>query len=472
MTEENKFRYAELSNFIGFNEVEFINVEAFVDFAEKNKVTFVFKSNSDNIDYFLLILGNIIYKIKGKGYITLEDYKNGEINKFPDSITYYEARKGGFASYSEFEESKKVGVEEKDIFLKAKRSGFIDGYEKFISNYNQMLENPHIKGLDRDINSALKLFKFAIRKGFENYFIFSQALENGFTDFLTYTEAKSKGFVNASDYYSAVRTGFDNYKEFIDAYKLGIYTKKEYNFYLNFKKSIKDNLKHDEFQLIEILKNIENGKILSLDEIKSLLQTAQEKYKRNSSNDNTKIIPLWYKIGLDTDPYLKKFLKENSKIKKLGFFDPEKDTFEIFQISKEKIYIDASNVAFNSLEREKHKPKFRNIKYVVNELKSRGYKDITIIADASLRHAADDIEILDKLPKDVIYIESPAQTSADEFLIDNAKNDKCFIVTNDTFKDWKIKDRWIANNIDFLRVPFMIKDTRVKLVGLDKTEEE
>lgn len=472
MNGEHTFTYAELKSCTGSMEVEFANILEFASYAEKNKISVIFILKSDNTNDFLFTLGNVIYKISAQSYNTIEDYKSAFLNKFPDSATYYEALKAGFASFAEFEESKRVGAEEKETFLKAKRTGFIEGYEKFIIDYPEMLLSPHIIGLDKDINSPLKLYKFAKRKGFENYTAFSQAIYSGFTDNLTYSEAHSKGFQKVGDYLAATNMGFDNYKEYMDARSHKILNKKEYNYYLNFKKIIKDETAHDEYQLIEILKTTENGKILSTEDIKTLLNVAQEKFKVGVINEQIKILPKWYSQKINTGETLSAFLQNNPRLKKLGFFDKENETFEIFLVSKEKIYIDASNVAYNSNDNKKHKPKLCNIKYVINELISRNFKDITIIADAALRHNAEDVEILRKLPKDVVYIEAPAHTTADEFLICCAKRDKCFIVTNDTFKDWKIKDRWIANNIDFLRIPFMIKDTNVILAGLDKASTE
>ncbi|MEO5570415.1 MAG: hypothetical protein ABIS37_05765, partial [Bacteroidia bacterium] len=69
----------------------------------------------------------------------------------------------------------------------------------------------------------------------------------------------------------------------------------------------------------------------------------------------------------------------------------------------------------------------------------------------------------------VTYLEAPAATPADEFLIDNAHKEKCYIVSNDTFRDWKKKDSWTAENIDRLRIPFMIVQGNVTLLLKDKS---
>src|ERR1035438_1029073 len=85
-----------------------------------------------------------------------------------------------------------------------------------------------------------------------------------------------------------------------------------------------------------------------------------------------------------------------------------------------------SNVAYNSANREdKNKPKLKNIKLVAEELIKLRYKEIRVIADASLRHKLEDKEELGNLKKIVKYMESPANTSADEFLMESLKKLKC-----------------------------------------------
>ena len=44
----------------------------------------------------------------------------------------------------------------------------------------------------------------------------------------------------------------------------------------------------------------------------------------------------------------------------------------------------------------------------------------------------------------------------------------CHIISNDTFNDWKMKDSWIAENIDRIRIPFMIEGDKVTFSGIEK----
>lgn len=219
---------------------------------------------------------------------------------------------------------------------------------------------------------------------------------------------------------------------------------------------------------MELLKKQEKGEKLSLGRIRQKLNEEQARYSKSFGDEEIKILPVWYIKNLETEEQLKRFLTHNKEIQRIGFFNSGSETFEIFEISRHKVYLDASNIAHYSENNNKHTVKFKNIKLVVVALKSKGFSDITVIADATLEHLASDPKVLVELKKDINYYKVPAHTEADEFLIKNAKQDECFIVTNDTFTDWKIKDRWIAEHIDNIRIPFMITEGRITFAKIDE----
>jgi len=68
--------------------------------------------------------------------------------------------------------------------------------------------------------------------------------------------------------------------------------------------------------------------------------------------------------------------------------------------------------------------------------------------------------------KNDLIKQSPARTSADNFIIKYAKEKNAIIISNDTFSDWKEKDAWVKLNIDKYRIPFMIIDGIVKFDNL------
>jgi hypothetical protein len=64
------------------------------------------------------------------------------------------------------------------------------------------------------------------------------------------------------------------------------------------------------------------------------------------------------------------------------------------------------------------------------------------------------------------YEIAPAATSADTFLISHVKSRHCLLLSNDTFKQYKVSDSWTATNIDYYRLTFMITNGEVFMPDL------
>lgn len=122
------------------------------------------------------------------------------------------------------------------------------------------------------------------------------------------------------------------------------------------------------------------------------------------------------------------------------------------------VVIDGSNVAWgHGSKKMGDKPSAQNIRLVAESLKDKGFKEIVAIVGASLRHSIEDKQIFNELKKEGILLEAPAETDADSFIIKYTKRKNAFVVSNDAFRDWKEKDSWIDENIDRLRIRFLIK---------------
>ena len=105
---------------------------------------------------------------------------------------------------------------------------------------------------------------------------------------------------------------------------------------------------------------------------------------------------------------------------------------------------------------------------MVKFLKKKGFTDIVIVADASLRHKVTDKQNLQPLEKEALYYVAPAATTADTFLLSMVKSKHSLLVSNDTFREYKVQDAWIAANIDYFKLTFLIKDNEVIMPELDK----
>ena len=77
----------------------------------------------------------------------------------------------------------------------------------------------------------------------------------------------------------------------------------------------------------------------------------------------------------------------------------------------------------------------------------------------------EDPQELDKFEDVGIIQQAPANTAADQFILEFAKKNRGYIVSNDKMDDWKEKDAWVKKNLDALRVKFMILNGVVSFVG-------
>jgi hypothetical protein len=475
MSKATKFEYVEIEEMQSFPLIEVKDISGFIILADSLHSKIIFKTETHPIDVsdaacsdFIIVDKNVCFKLKCNNYKTLDDYEEAVGKLFPNAFDYYEAKKGGYFTFKEFDECRRTGIVDRNIYQKAQKLGFVDNFEKFMEkvekNKNALPSNYSFDKFD----SAMKIYEYAVLKGFKDYGDFDKAFFLGFGDQFSYEEAKKKGFTYADDYFNALKMGFPSLKEFQEAKLLKITSKFEYDKYSQLKNSSKNGtIGFDEIQLIKVLKTYDIAKKLPLKKIKEILAEVQEEMKFDK--DGVKEIPNWYVQRLDKEENLKLFLTDTKELKDFGVYDKEGEYFEISRISRDVVYLDGSNVAYNSSNRDDHKkPKLKNIKDVAEELIKMRYKEIRVIADASLRHKIEDKHSLEDLKKIVRYMEAPANTTADEFLIETLKKDKCFLISNDTFKDWKVKDTWVAENIDGLRIPFMIDNGKVTLSGIDR----
>ena len=119
--------------------------------------------------------------------------------------------------------------------------------------------------------------------------------------------------------------------------------------------------------------------------------------------------------------------------------------------------IDGANVAY--IERdEADAPKVSNLMEVRSTLVEMGFK-VIIIVDASLRYQIDDSERLESLLDKQIVRQAPADSDADYFIIELAKEMDALVVSNDEFEQYREENPWIEER----RVPLMIVNGHVEL---------
>ena len=436
-----------------------IEIENILDFCKhidhhNIKDVFVIENNAK----FAVLVHNSLLQINTNAFLTLDDAKNASLNAFPNAKEFYDAKELEINNYQDFQLVKVCGIKDKKLFDEIQTKGFVNGFERYKS-YLQEAEIPSEKEIFPDI---LALFNYAKVNNFENFENFFDAFKSGFENFENYQVALEKGFKNATDFKIALENGFPNNELYQIAKKDAVETYMELQQKMSLELAYPD-LKHDESVLLFLLSKLPQDKKVGLNKLHSLLETAFEEYE----NPKSRKLENWFTKAFEKIEDISVFLATNENVKKFGGFDVDGEFFEINTIKDRSIVIDGSNVAYNSISRgDGQKPMIGHLITMVNFLKKRGFTDILIIADASLRHKLGDAERINELGQIAKYEIAPAATTADVFLISHVKTRHCLLLSNDTFKDHKFSDSWIATNIDFYRLTFMITDGEVFMPDL------
>jgi hypothetical protein len=435
-------------------KIEVQNIIDFCQIIERHHIKEVFVIK--NLDCFAIAYQNFLLTLSQNGYADLNDYRNAQLNGFSNADDFYEAKALNITTFQNFEIMKACGIEDQEIFVAIQKQNYLEGFKiwtqyKLDHNIEQPIcKNPH------------ELYTFAKENHFENFEQFFSAFQNGFTNLLEKNVANEKGFQTADDYHNAQKAGFTFYKEYKEAIDQGIDSFEEYEKKKDLEFGEEQSI-HDQKLLLLILNKIDQGKKVSLNKIKQLLEEEIKTFHKPNGN-----LPHWFTISLKEDQDFATFLLKNEKAVKLGDYDADGEFYEIKALNERSILIDGSNVAHNSSGNNKSNAKLSNLITMVKFLKKKGFIDIVIVADASLRHKVIDKENFEKLEQEATYFVAPAETTADTFLLSMVKSKHSLLVSNDTFREYKIIDPWLAANIDYFKLTFLITDDGVVMPELEK----
>jgi len=441
--------------------IRFQSLSEFCNYTELNNISSIFILTDENKEPadFAILQNVAVLKHPTEGYKTLEDFNQAEQNLFPDAVLYYEAIEAGYKKYSDYKLVKETGIANKDLYDKIKQKGFVYGYDEFIKLPETY---PNLPAITTVINNPYQLYEYAVKNGFDNYKDFEGAYIKGFTDKPTYNVATEFGYPDYAEYKISLELGFRNFEELTNARKHKVRDRNDFVRLLEILNTGEPTNSNDEKLLMVLLSKLEQGKKISLNKLYDLFKKTIIEYRY----PDTQTMPEWFTMQFDDKEKFVAFLTKEDQLTQYGDYDEDGEFFQINKMQDREVIIDASNVAHNSKGKNNTKPLVSNMIKMVAYLKQHGFTEISVIADASLKYKLGDPEKLKELQDKVDYRISPADTSADIFIINYVKRKRCLLVSNDTFKEWKFQDPWVAGNIDFYRLSFMIKEDEILMPDL------
>lgn len=453
-------RYYKANFLAACNQVELANFTDFCSFTERNQLKDVFVSTAaENKAPLFAVLYNHAFICKStEGFETLEDYKDACKGNFTAAEDYYAAKKTGCTDYNEFIMVKEAGISDAAVFEKIKQGGYITGF----ADYMKLKENNALPAEMPPVANAAELYEYALAQGFTVYNNLIEALQKGFANADTFHIASERGYPNAADYFFATERGLQQYKDLLFIREHKIRDNQDFYKYLELEYFQNKDLRHDERVLLVLLSKLEQGKRISFKKLYTLFQNMLTEYRYT----DTEQMPPWFTIALETEEQATAFLQKSTEVKKYGIYDSDGEFFEINNMKDRKVIIDGSNVAHNSNAAANGKPRVANILLMVDFLKTKGFEEIMVINDAALKHRLADADKLDELKEKAVYMEAPKENPADLFIIQYVKMHHCLLVSNDVFREWKIRDPWVADNIDFYRLSFLINNKEVLVPDL------
>jgi len=441
--------------------LEFETLTDMCRFNEANHIDNVFILHEDNPsdDCFAVYHNACLLLHKTEGFKTLENFVSAQDKGYPNAALYYDSIALGYSKYEDYLMVKESGISDPATFETMKKKGFLTGFIAF-----QELEKtePKLFDITTPVNNAFDLYTYAKQHNFEDCSKLLEGLAKGFSDSNLFAAAKELGFPTHADFIDGGKRGFRTYTDLKLANELGIRDGQDLLKFNDLEFVKQGDITHDQRVVLIVLSKIEQGKKISLNKLNAILESNIEEYRY----EDTMQLPKWFTKSMLSVGALSEFLEKSVSVKRYGTYYADGEFFEINKMQDRSVVLDASNVAHNSNGRTDKKVYAQNLVLMIDFLKEKGFSDITIIADASLRHKVEDNHILEKVKKMCTYLESPRETTADVFILQYIKMNHCLMVSNDNFREWKIQDPWAAENVDFYRLSFIIKGNEVLMPDL------
>ncbi|MDI9363428.1 MAG: hypothetical protein QM541_00655 [Flavobacterium sp.] len=445
------------------NQLQFTSLADFITYIEHYSLYQIFciiDAKNTLPKHFAVMHNNVLLRHSAMGFATLDDFSKASANAFPNAETYYKALEQGYKTFNDYEIANQAGITEKAILDTVKNTGFVQGFEEFTEQLAQYANE--IQATFTEVTDAYKLYQYAINNGFDNYYQFKTALDKGFTSKDLYDVATEHEFPDNATYTEALQRGFRTYSELLIANAAKVRDSVDMFKLMQLRHVGEETNTYDERLLMVILSKIEQGKRISTNKLFDFFTKTINEYQY----EDTKTIPEWFAQQFSSKEAFSHYISTTNQLKKYGDYDHDGEFFQINQMQDRAVVLDGSNVAHNSNGYANSMPLVSNLVAMVDFLKRKGFSEIIIIVDASLKKKLKDPEKLAELMATTEYLVAPVENPADLFIIEYVKAKHCLLVSNDAFREWKYKDPWVAENIDYYRLSFIIKSNEIIMPDL------
>ena len=417
--------------------------------------------DSEHPTYFALAHNGLVVQQDACGFKCLEDFVEAEKQGFTLAGDYYDAAARGIHLFTDYALAQQSNIVDTAVLDAMKAGGYIAGFDAW-------------KNLPADVSGKLPggehvtdahtLYLTAQKAGFPDYAELEVILTKGFTNYGDYRAASDKGYPDAATYEDSLRRGFLSYANYQFAEQHQLRDAADATAFLAMVQQVGGvDIAHDEKTLLSLLARIEEGKRISINKINEYLAAGLDTHRYADTGE----MPPWFTRALHSREDIICFFTTRDEPRQYGTFDTDGEFFQVARLQQRHVVIDGSNVAYNSVGGKEKIPLMANMLQIVRYLKTKGFEHIAIISDASLSHRLPDMQLLAEIEAEAEYIVAPAEKPADIFLIQYVKDNHCLLVSNDTFREWKVGDAWVATNIDFYRLTFLIKDQQVLMPDLE-----
>jgi hypothetical protein len=293
--------------------------------------------------------------------------------------------------------------------------------------------------------------------GYDTYTELLQIQKKGFNSKDDFLEANNMGCDSKEEFTKIKAAGFVDKNEYTNATNLGITTKSEFVEYLDYAEFMKQNNlnTHDEVLLYKYLEN--NISNLSIETIR--LNGILPQVNRNMKYRSLK----WFKTGIIDFALFEKFIIKAKNADEY-FYNKNMDIFQEKPIvfSNTEIVLDGSNIAWNNSSSEAgEKPLIRNVILVTKDLINRSFISIRIYFDANIEYDIDDKQVYKQLENTFNIKKVPAGQKADKFILDYAKDNKTYVISNDEYNEYENTDIWFKKNLEKIKVQYKIDGDKV-----------